>query len=128
METFTNASVVEQVVWTMKLADFPRAQNRALVNDLFNGVAPFTPEEVRQNHMESNVNVNFLESTKLAQDARRQFNNAFQKPGNFFNVALDFGPRHKRKAWSVIITKEINRRMKQSLCYSTIITRQSFFG
>lgn len=116
-ETFTNASVVEQVTWQMKLADFPRAQNRALINDLFNGLPPFTPEQIRQNNMESNVNVNFLESTKLAQDARRQFSNAFTKPGNFFSVTLDTGPKHKRKGWGVIITKEMNRRMKQSLRY-----------
>ena len=117
MATFKNASVVEQCVWQMKLADWPRARNRAGINDLFNGCPPFSPEEVRQNQLESNVNVNFLESTKMAQDARRQFANAFMKPGNFFGVTLDSGPKHKRKRWGTIITQAMNRCMKDSLCY-----------
>jgi hypothetical protein len=115
MSTFKNASIVEQVVWTMKLADYPRGQNRSRINDLINGVPPYSPEEVRQNNIATNVN--FLESTKMAQDARRQFSNAFMKPGNFFGVTVDSGPKHKRREWGVTITNQINRCMKNSLCY-----------
>jgi hypothetical protein len=112
---FKNASVVEQVVWQMKLADYPRSLNRSLINDLFNGVPPYTSEEVKQNNIATNVN--FLEPTKLAHDARRQFYNAFLKPGGFFSVTLDRGPVHKRKAWASTITKEVNHIMKESLDY-----------
>lgn len=115
MATFKNASVIEQTVWQMKLADYPRALNRSRIDDLANGVPPFSPEEVRQNNIATNVN--FLESTKLLQDARRQFANAFMKPGNFFGVTVDSGPIHKRKKWSTIITREMNKVMKESLQY-----------
>lgn len=113
--TFKNASVVEQVVWQMKLADYPRALNRSRIDDLANGAPPYSPEEVRQNNIATNVN--FLECTKLCQDARRQFSNAFTKPGNFFGVTLDSGPIHKRREWGVAITNQINRTMKKSLPY-----------
>ena len=115
MSQFKTASVIEQVVWQMKLADYPRSLNRAMINDLANGAPPYTPEEVRQNNIATNVN--FLECTKLLQDARRQFSNAFMKPGNFFNVTLDSGPKHKRQRWGVTITNHINRVMKQNLQY-----------
>lgn len=115
MSKFQNASVVEQVTWQMKLADYPRALNRSRINELFNGVPPYTAEEVRQNNIATNVN--FLETTKMAQDARRQFANAFLKPGNYFTVTLDSGPIHKRREWGSIITRVINRCMKRSLHY-----------
>lgn len=100
----------------MKRADLPRAGNRALIDALFDGNSPFTQEEARQNRV--NVNVNFLDSTRIHQDACRQFSNALCKPGNYFNVKLDSGPIHRRGEWSDIITAEINKRMKDSLRYT----------
>lgn len=112
---FDNASIVESLVWQMRLADYPRSKNRARINDLLNGVPPFSEEDMRDNKMVTNVN--FLEGTTLAHSARRQYSNALLKPSVFFNVNVDAKPRHKQKKWSAIITKEINRRMKRSLSY-----------
>lgn len=99
----------------MREADYPRAQNRTRIDELFNGFPPYTPAEVEENNIV--VNVNFLESTRLAHDARAQFNNAFMKPGNFFTLRTDMGPVHKRKQYGVKVTKAINRIMKRSLPY-----------
>jgi hypothetical protein len=112
---FSNPSLVETLVWQMKLSDYPRSLNRSKINDLFNGVPPYTEQEALENNIA--FNVNFLEGTKLGLDARKQFTNAFQKPGNFFTVTLDSGPVYKRKAWGSTITREINKRMKRSLVY-----------
>jgi hypothetical protein len=112
---FDNASIVENLVWQMRLGDYSRSKNRARINDLFNGAPPFSEEDMRDN--KSVTNVNFLESTTLAHNARRQFYNAFLKSGNYFTVNVDAKPRHKQKKWSAIITKEINKRMKRSLPY-----------
>lgn len=115
MTNFTTPSMVEMTVYQMRLGDWPRAENRARINDLFNGVAPYPDETAKQ--LKSAVNVNFLEATKLGHDARQQFANAFMKPGNFFSVRVDRGPKHKRQGYNSIITREINKRMKQSLPY-----------
>jgi hypothetical protein len=112
---FSSASAVEQTVWGMKLADWPRAQNRALINDLFNGSPPYSAQEERANNIE--INVNFLESTRLGHDARQQYVNAFVKPGVFFNCKTDAGPKHKRDMNGSIVTKDINRIMKRSMHY-----------
>lgn len=112
---FSNAAVIEQVVWEMKLADYGRSLNRSKINDLFNGVPPYSDEQVRENNLA--VNVNFLEATKLAHDARRQFYNAFLKPGNFFVITLDSGPIYKRRTWGKVLTKELNRCLKRSQGY-----------
>jgi hypothetical protein len=119
---FTKSSEVDQVCWQLKLADYARGKNRALIDDLFNGKPPFTDEEVRENGIA--VNVNFLESTRLAHDARSQFYGAFNKPGNFFKGTTDMGPRHKRTAYSATVTKEINRTMKKSLPYFETLRSQ----
>lgn len=101
---------MEEEVYNLKFADYPRAANRAKIDGLFDGNPPFTEAEREESGIKTNVN--FLEPTKIAHDARRQYSNAFLTPGNFFNVSLDYGPAHKRKEWSNIITTQINRQMK----------------
>lgn len=112
---FEDAEVVQSLAWQLRYGDWSRAQNRARINDLFNGRPPFSSEEVEENNI--GVNVNFLEATSLAHDARSQFAAAFQKPGNYFKATTDRGPVHKRQERSQIVTKEVNRIMKRSLQY-----------
>lgn len=112
---FKTASVIESLTWTMRLADFPRAQNRARINSLFDGSPPYSDQEERENNIA--VNCNFLEATKVGHDARQQFTNAFQKPGKFFTARTDFGPVHKRQKYSAIVSNQVNRVMKRSPGY-----------
>jgi hypothetical protein len=119
---FSTASLVEQVIWEMRSADYPRASNRALIDRLFDGFPPWTAEEAESARI--NTNVNFLDGPKLAADARRSYYNAFIKPANFFTMTLDAGPPRLRSTWSAIVTKEINRIMKESLCYFELIRSQ----
>jgi hypothetical protein len=122
---FDDARSVEMVTFDMKMADFYRGQNRARINDLFNGFPPYSPEEVETNGI--NVNVNFLESTRLGHDARSQFNNAFQKPGRYFTCTTDLGPRHKRATFGTVFSKGINRTMKRDMTYFETL-RSKFAG
>lgn len=115
MPTFDDASEVEQCCWNMKQADYPRGTNRARINELFNGFPPYTQDEEEENNIE--INVNFLQSCRIAHDARSQFYNAVLKPGNFFTARTDMGPAHKRSEWGAIVTREWNRPMKRSLPY-----------
>src|SRR4029077_6026142 len=112
---FTTAAACEQVVWEMRLADFPRATNRAHLNDLYNGVPPFTDQEQIQNNITTNVN--FLEGTKILHDARRQFATAFSSADQLFTVNLDHGPVWTRREWSARITREINKIVRGSREY-----------
>jgi hypothetical protein len=121
---FKNAATVQSMVQQMKLADLPRSKNRALINNLFNGEAPYTPEEVNENGIE--VNVNFLDGTEIIHKARSQFSNAFLSTARYFGVTVDCGPAWKRQSYSEIITAEINRRLKRSLRYRE--TLRNVFG
>lgn len=121
---FKSAYDVENVIWNLKLADIPRAENRARIDNLFNGAPPYTPQEQEQNRV--NTNVNDLSANRIFHDTTRQFSNAHLKPGSFFNVKLDSGPRHKRDEWGRIITTQINRRMKRSPFYRQ--TLRNVFG
>ena len=108
---FQNASEVEQVAFSMLQADYVRGQNRARINNLFNGTPPFEDDE------EHPVNVNFLEATRVGHDARAQFYNAFLRPGSYFTAHTDHGPKSKVSGWSQIVSTEMNRRMKRSMVY-----------
>lgn len=121
---FTTAAACESVVWEMRLADYPRALNRAALNDLYNGAPPYTAEEVIQNRI--NTNVNFLEGTKILHDARRQFATAFMTPDPLFNIGLDYGAPWKRREMGQNLTTKINRIIKKSLPY--LENRRSTFA
>lgn len=112
---FQSASAVEMVAWQMRLSDWPRARNRARLNDLYNGFPPYTEEEQTQNRIATNVN--FLEGTKILHDGRRQLGTALTSGNQFFTVNLDHGPRWKRREWSAKITALINRIMRTSRPY-----------
>lgn len=112
MSKFDDVGTAEQVVWDMRLADFPRGANRALLNKLFNGEPPQSRDEAEQS--QNQVNRNFLEGTNLLSQARAQWNNAFLKQATYFGVTLDSGPVFKRQEWGHIITKNINKQLKRS--------------
>lgn len=112
---FDKASEVEQICYEFKLADYSRGLNRALINDLFNGVPPYTGDEVIQNNIA--INVNFLGATRVGHDARMQFYGSFLKPGRFFAARTDMGVKHKRSSRSAIVTAELARLMKRSPVY-----------
>lgn len=119
---FSTPSKVEEVVWEMREADSPRADNRALIDRLFQGFPPWTTEE--QESARINTNVNFLDGPKLAADARRSYYNAFLKPSSFFTMTLESGPPRLRQTWAGIVTREINRILKNSLPYFEVIRSQ----
>lgn len=93
----------------MRLADYPRAVNRARINSLFNGAPPYSAEEQRDNNI--NTNVNDLSATNLDLTARRQFDNAICSPSPLFNVSVDYGPAFRRQKWNAAITKRINKKL-----------------
>lgn len=112
---FQEPREVDSLFYDLKLNDAPRGVNRALIDAIANGRPPYSPEEAAENNIE--INVNYLEFTKLAQSARSSFASAFQKPGNFFECSTDMGPAHSRSKRGTIVTKEINKLMKNSLDY-----------
>lgn len=97
----------------MRLADWPRAKNRARINDLFNGAPPYSDEEQQQNRILTNVND--LSAPHMSMAARGQFGNALVTPDPLINIELDYGPVFKRREWAMTITAEINKRLKNSL-------------
>jgi hypothetical protein len=112
---FNDAQTVEELVYSLRSADLPRSSNRARINDLFNGIPPYTDKEAVDGKIE--VNVNFLEPTRIGHDARSQFYGAFLKPGNYFSARTDLGPAHKKAEWSSLVTRAVNKRLKRSLAY-----------
>jgi hypothetical protein len=109
---FDTPDKLEAVVWNSRIAELPRAENRAIINRLFNGDPPFDPAKAEENNVE--VNRNFLEGTRILTDARIQWNSNFLKPGDQVNVHPQFGPVHKREEWGHAVTKSVNRQLNLS--------------
>lgn len=109
---FDNPSSVEEVIWDMRLAEQVRAEDRTVLLKLYNGHPPFDEETAEDNNIQ--INVNDLEGVNLLSQARRQWNNAFLKPTNFFAARPDTAPAHQRQAWSTSFTKNANRLLKRN--------------
>lgn len=105
---FKSAREIEQIVWALRLSDFSRSSDRALINSLANGAPPYPDND------EIAVNVNDLSLTRLSHDARLQVYQAFNKPGNFFTCRTDMGPVSKRSRYGSQVTGFINKTMKRS--------------
>lgn len=112
---FDTAADVEMICWQFRNSDYFRSKDRALIDALFGGCPPFTPEEAEEN--KTNVNVNFLEPVRAAHDGRNQIFNALMKPGLYFRGTYDGGPEHRREEISTIVTAAVNKYMKRSLSY-----------
>ena len=112
---FENAQDIESICFSLRQSDWPRARNREQINKLFNGFAPFTEEEVRDNDI--SVNFNDLTGTRKAHDARGQVYSAILKPGNYFKATAEIGPKSDRAQHSETVTRLVNRTMKRSLKY-----------
>lgn len=90
-------------------------KNRTLVNSLFNGDAPYTPDEQRDENIYTNIN--FLEGTRIASNATNQLNNSCFKGSRFFSVHIDKGPQRLRSAYSQIVSNAIAKEMKRDRAY-----------
>jgi len=111
--TFDDAYHVQSICWELRESDFPRDANRARINQLMNGFPPYSEQEVQTNNIA--ININFLEGTRLAHDARMQLQQSMMKAGNYFTVSTDAGPVSKRTKWATAMTKIVNTPMKSSL-------------
>lgn len=121
-EWFNDARILDQVCYDHKLADYPRGLNRARIDALFNGAPPYSTAEVEENGI--NVNVNFLEATRLGHDSRMQFMQGFVKPGKYFTAQTDYGPKHKRQRFSEIVNRHANLTIKKSPRYFEVLRGQ----
>lgn len=99
----------------MRLADLPRGSNRELINQLFNGDPPFNESEAEENNIQ--INRNDLTGVNLLTQGRRQWTQAFMKPGDAFSVGYDSGPVIKRGEWGHSVTKNANRVLKKARPY-----------
>lgn len=120
--SFNSPDQVYTVLDTIRSNGAWRSRNRARINALFNGDPPYTAEEARDNRIETNVN--FLEATRILHQSTQQFTKAFMQPERYFSVSLDFGPSFKRSTWSSIITKRLNRTLKRSSKYLSVLNNQ----
>ena len=106
---------MREIVSRLKEDDGPRAANRARIIEKFNGGAPFTEQEQKENNIFTNVQP--LMAPRLAHDARRQLSGAANRTTNFFKVTVDTGNEASDSVASFVITKKINRVLKQSRKY-----------
>lgn len=108
---YDTVSAVEECCWDMRLADQPRADDRALILKLYNGRPPFDKATEEANQIQ--VNMNDLTGPNVLSQARSQWNNAHLKPSNFFSAKPDAGPGHKRSEWGSNFSTHANRLIKR---------------
>lgn len=92
-----------------------QGENRARINNLFNGAPPLDDEDAK--NMKLQINVNFGEAPVLGQHGRRQYNNAFLSRGRYFKISIPDAPPEKSTDWAAFITRRINRCLKRSRQY-----------
>lgn len=122
----TSPDKVASIIQILKDADVQtgRAQNRALLVGLFNGDAPYTADEEKENNIQ--INVNWKEATMLLLQAREQYENAFLTTGNRFGIRLPDAPPSKQQEYAGALTRRANAVLNSSRAY--LHTQRSKFG
>lgn len=120
--SFQDASKVWGVIDNMLQAGVGRANNRARINQVFNGNPPFTDAEARDNRIETNVN--FLEGTRIIHSARQQFTGAFLKGDRYFTLDTDYPDPVKKIRFNQIINKRAAKLLKRSSKFTFALTNQ----
>lgn len=111
---FSTPNKVAEIIDNLKQVDIvERAPARTLVDMLFNGAAPWSDKEAKDNQI--NLNVNFNEGADLLLQGRQQFEQAFLTTANYFSIRLPDAPLSKRQTYEGILTEEANRPLKKSL-------------
>jgi hypothetical protein len=112
---FSTPDKVGSVISTMKNAEIQRSPNRAILNNFYNGEAPWTEKEAREHGIL--INYNSKEGTDILHKARNQYEAAFNKTGNFFTVSVPDAPPDKQKEYGTTITNHLNKIMRSSREY-----------
>lgn len=113
-----DARRIQDAIQSIRLSTLPVMNNRAKINTQFDGGTPWTEEERRANKIFTNAN--WLEGSRIAHNARLQYNNAFIKPGAIFKCQFDRGPVAKRVEWSDKVTKNLNRLLKRTPSFKSL--------
>jgi hypothetical protein len=118
-----DANRIQDAIQSIRLSTLPVQNNRAKINTQFDGGTPWTEEERRANKIFTNAN--WLEGSRIAHNARLQYNNAFVKPGAFFKAYYDRGPVYKRVEWSEKVTKNWNKLLKKTPSFKSLFEANS---
>jgi len=111
----TSADKVSAQISVMRDAEKYRAPQRELLDRFFNGEAPWTKQEAKDNHVL--INFNDKQGTNLLHQARNQYENAFAKRDKSFKVTLPDCKDDRADEYGDTITQHINRPLKNSLPY-----------
>jgi len=110
---FGTPAKVINVVKRMQDVERLRAEDRALIDALFNGQRPYSDEEVKKFNIQ--VNVNWGQGKRIMRDANTQLNNALIHTGTMFTCTINEGPVEKRDEWGQIFTKNLHRPLQKGV-------------
>lgn len=108
---FATAAQVTAICETMQTIEQVRATDRALIDNLANGGRPYSAEE--QAKYQIQVNVNWMEMTKILQDAVGQINNALIYKERLFTARCKGGKVEKQKEYTETFTNNIHEPLKR---------------
>lgn len=104
---FGDADKVRLVCSVMEDFERYRAMDRALIDNLMNGGAPYDSETAKKLGVQD-WNINFGEGGKLLDDGNRQVNGALIFKPRLAVLTLKRGAKEKRSRWSEVATKHLN--------------------
>lgn len=112
---FNDPSRVLSVIDSLMVADSNRAANRAQIDDVFNGVPPYSQSEADEGKIDTNVN--FLQGTRITADARGKLFTAMLAEEYPFTITLREGEPEMKTLWGSYITESICRTIRENLVY-----------
>lgn len=118
-----SAAKVRSIIEATDTVEWQRSKNRSRIQESINGFPPLAVPEAKK--MGLRININWLEHMVLNRRAVLQWIKAFQSQDIFFNVRIPSLPEDKRTDWELQITQFINRPLKKSREYASLLDNEA---
>lgn len=111
-ERLKDAKSAREVFNTLREADKVSSQNRALVQGMFDGDAPYSSSELIRTGQSHRTNLNFGEAESQLEYAMSGYIDLTQSVENLITLRTTYGEVTQRKEWEGIIAEEITRTIR----------------
>jgi hypothetical protein len=108
-----NVNSARSIYKAIKDSDQGSSKNRALVDAMFNGAAPFNQQDLIEMGQGERTNLDFGEASALKEQALAGYYDLTSSVDVLARISIDFGSPEQKVEWERILAEEFTRTLKE---------------
>lgn len=108
-----NVNSARSIYRAIKDSDLGSSRNRALVDAMFNGAAPFNQQDLIEMGQGERTNIDFGEASALKEQALAGYYDLTSSVDALARISIDFGSPEQKVEWERILSEEFTETLKE---------------